>query len=140
MENVLVSNPLLGARSSRTSLRVGRVLTGLVVAFLLVDALGKLIAVAPVSEGTRQLGYAVEVIRPLGVLLAVSTLLHVIPRTQLVGAVLLTAYLGGATAAHVRVGAPFWFPVVMGAILWIAYGLRSASLRALVLPLPPQAR
>lgn len=133
MENVLAPTILLGARRSRTSLWVGRVLTGLVVAFLLVDAIAKLIAVAPVVEGTRHLGYAVEVIRPLGVLLAVSTLLHVIPRTQLVGALLLTAYLGGATATHVRTGTPFWFPVAMGAIIWITYCLRSPSLRALLL-------
>jgi DoxX-like family len=132
MQNVLTTPTIpLGARSSRTWLWVGRVLTGLVVAFLLVDAIAKLIAVAPVVEGTRQLGYAVGVIRPLGVLLVVSTLLHVIPRTQLVGALLLTAYLGGATATLVRAGTPFWFPVAMGAIIWITYYLRSPSLRAL---------
>ena len=65
--------------------------------------------------------------------LALSTLLHLLPRTQFVGALLLTAYLGGATATHVRIGQPFWFPVAMGAILWIAYALRSPSLRALIL-------
>ena len=96
-------------------------LTGLVAAFLLFDAIGKLLMLAPVVEGTRQVGYAVGVIRPLGLLLALSTLLHLIPRTQLVGALLLTAYLGGATATHVRLGQPFWFPVAMGAIIWIAY-------------------
>ena len=80
MQNVLAPPPSLDAHSSRTSLRVGRVLTGLIVAFLLFDAIAKLIPVAPVIDGARQLGYAVEVIRPLGVVLAVSTLLHVIPR------------------------------------------------------------
>ena len=76
MENVLASTTSLGAPSPRTSLWVGRVLAGLVVAFLLLDALGKLLALAPVVEGTRQLGFGVGVIRPLGLLLAVSTLLH----------------------------------------------------------------
>lgn len=136
MENVLASPPLtttLAARGSRAEVWTGRVLTGLVAAFLLLDAIGKLIPVAPVVEGSRQLGYAVEVIRPLGVVLAVSTVLHVLPRTQLLGAALLTAYLGGATATHVRAGTPFWFPVAMGALLWIAYFLRSPRLRALVL-------
>jgi len=133
MENVLVSTTTLGAGNSRTSLWTGRVLTGLVVTFLLLDAIAKLMVLVPVVEGTRQLGYAVGVIRPLGVLLAAATLLHVFPRTQLVGALLLTAYLGGATATHVRSGTPFWFPVAMGAILWIAYCLRSPSLRALFL-------
>jgi hypothetical protein len=138
METVLSRTTPLVARSSQTSRWIGRVLTGLVVAFSLADATGKLLAMAPVVEGTRQLGFAVGVIRPLGLVLAVSALLHVIPRTQLVGALLLTAYLGGATATQVRIGGPFWFPVAMGAILWIAYGLRSPSLRALLLS--PQSR
>ena len=138
MENVLVSNPLLGARSSRASLRVGRVLTGLVVTFLLLDALGKLIPLALVVEATGRLGFALGLIRPIGLVLAASTLLHLLPRTQFVGALLLTAYLGGATATLVHAGQPFWFPVAMGAILWLAYGLRHPSLRALFLP--PQSR
>jgi hypothetical protein len=65
--------------------------------------------------------------------LALSTLLHLIRRTQFIGALLLTAYLGGATATHVRLGQPFWFPMAMGAILWIAYVLRNPSLRAFIL-------
>jgi hypothetical protein len=137
MENVLISTAPLGApnlRAARASLWIGRVLTGLCVALLLLDALGKLLALAPVVAGTRQLGFVVGVIRPLGLLLAVSTLLHVIPRTQMVGALLLTAYLGGATASQVRAGQPFWFPVAMGAIIWAAYALRSPALRALLLP------
>jgi hypothetical protein len=128
MENVLVS-PI---SNSRTSLWIGRVLTGLVVAFMLFDGICKVIAIAPVVDATRQLGFAVEIIRPLGVLLTVSTVLHVIPRTQVVGALLLTAYLGGATATLVHVGRPFWFPVAMGIILWTAFCLRNPRLRALV--------
>ena len=134
MENVLVSTNPLGVRSSRASLWVGRVLTGLVVAFMLFDALGKLLVLAFVVDGTTRLGFAVGVIRPLGLVLALSTLLHLLPRTQLVGALLLTAYLGGATATLVHAGQPFWFPVAMGAILWIAYTVRSPGLRALLLP------
>ena len=136
MENVLASPPLLTTRGSPPMVWTGRVLTGLIVAFLLLDAIAKLIPLAPVVEGTQKVGYAVEVIRPLGVVLAVSTLLHVIPRTQLLGAVLLTAYLGGATATHVRIGTPFWVPVLMGVILWISYSLRSSRLRALLLSPP----
>jgi hypothetical protein len=138
MENALISPTPLIARSSRSLVWTGRVLTGLIVAFLLLDAIGKLIPLAPVIEGTRQLGYAVEVIRPLGVVLALSTILHAIPRTQVLGALLLTAYLGGATATHVRAGAPFWFPIAMGVILWAGLCLRNPRLRALVLT-PPTA-
>ena len=136
MENVLTSTAVLGARgpgASRTGLWIGRVLTGLCAAFLLFDALGKLLLLAPVVEGTRKIGFALGAIRPLGVVLGLSTLLHLFPRTQLIGALLVTAYLGGATATMVHIGQPFWFPVAMGAILWIAYALRSPSLRTLIL-------
>jgi hypothetical protein len=141
MENVLTPTISLGARGARafrTSVWIGRVLTGLCAAFLLFDAAAKLLALAPVVEATRQLGFAIGVIRPLGVVLALSTLLHLYPRTQLVGALLVTAYLGGATATMVLVGRPFWFSVAMGVILWIGYTLRSPSVRALLVP--PQAR
>ena len=119
METALVSPTPLIARSSRSLVWTGRVLTGLIVASLLLDGIAKLIPLAPVIEGTRQLGYPVEVIRPLG-------------------ALLLTAYLGGATATHVRVEAAFWFPVVMGMVLWAGLCLRNPRVRALVLA-PPAA-
>jgi hypothetical protein len=130
MENVLASSRMIVTRGSPALVWTGRVLTGLILAFLLLDALGKLLMLAPVIEGTQKVGYAIGVIRPLGLVLAVSALLHLVPRTQFLGAVLLTAYLGGATATHVRVGTPFWMPVAMGVILWIAYCLRSSRLRA----------
>jgi DoxX-like family len=139
MENVLTPTVSLGARSARafrTSVWIGRVFTGLCAAFLLFDAAGKLLMLAPYVEGTRQLGFAIGVVRPLGVVLALSTLLHLGPRTQLLGALLVTAYLGGATATMVHAGRPFWFPVAMGAIFWTGYTLRSPSLRALLLSTP----
>ena len=144
MENVLDPTISVGApsrrafRASRAWRSIGRVLTGLCAAFLLVDALGKLLMLAPYVEGTRQVGYTIGVLRPLGAVLALSTLLHLLPRTQFMGALLLTAYLGGATATHVRIGQPFWFPVATGAILWIAYALRSPSLLALILSSRPR--
>jgi hypothetical protein len=130
MDTVLSSATPLVPRDARMPLWTGRVLTGLIAAFLLFDAVGKLIPLDVVVEGTQKVGYAVDVVRPLGVVLAVSTLLHLVPRTQLLGAVLLTAYLGGATATHVRIGSPFWMPVVMGVLLWGAYYLRNPGLRS----------
>src|SRR6185503_9788132 len=97
------------------------------------DAIGKLIPLAPYVEGTERVGYAVELIRPLGLVLLVPTLLHLFPRTQFFGAVLLTAYFGGAVATHVRTGTPFWFPIAFCTILWAAYAMRSARLRAYLL-------
>jgi DoxX-like family len=133
MENVLVSSPLSITRGFPARVWTGRVLTGLLAALLLADAFAKLARLAPVIEATQKVGYAAELVRPLGIVLALSTLLHLIPRTQFIGAVLVTAYLGGATATQVRLGGMFWLPVVMGALLWIAYSLRSAGLRAFLL-------
>jgi hypothetical protein len=110
----------------------GRVLTGLVVAFLLFDGGVKLIPIEPVLEAMHRLGYPAELARHLGVVLVSCTALHAIPRTRLLGALLLTAYLGGATATHVRIGDPFWFPIVMGVMLWAGLCLREPRLRALL--------
>jgi hypothetical protein len=131
MDNVLASPPL-SAGTSRAGLWTGRVLTGLIATFLLVDAGVKLVPLAPVVEASQKLGISLDVVRALGVVLAVSTVLHLVRRTQLIGAVLVTAYLGGATATHVNSHTPFWFPVVMGVLLWFAYGLRSPELRTFV--------
>ena len=82
MENVIASSAAFETldRTARSLVWTGRILTGLIVAFLLVDAVGKLIPLAPYVEGTKQAGYALELLRPLGLLLAIPTLLHLIPR------------------------------------------------------------
>jgi hypothetical protein len=115
----------------------GRILSGLAVAFLLFDASGKLLRVAPVVEGTAQLGYPESAIVPIGVLLLVGVVLYVIPRTSVLGAIYLAAYLGGAVATHVRVGSPLathaLFPVYVAAFLWGGLALRNPRLLALLL-------
>jgi hypothetical protein len=135
MENVLASSTSIESldHNPRRLVWTGRILTGIIVAFLLVDAVGKLIPLAPYVEGTKQVGYAVELMRPLGLLLAIPTLLHLIPRTQFLGALLLTAYFGGAVATHLRTGTSAWFPVLFCVILWAAYAMRSARFRAFLL-------
>jgi len=132
MDQVLTSPGLTVAPFSKKLVWTGRVLTGLVVAFLVFDGGVKLIAIEPVIEAMRRLDYPVEIARQLGALLLSSTALYAIPRTQLLGALLLTAYLGGATATHVRIGDPFWFPIVMGVMLWAGVYLREPRLRALL--------
>jgi hypothetical protein len=132
MENVIVATPAFESvdSSPRALVWTGRVLTGVIVAFLLVDAVGKLIPLAAYVEGTQKAGYAIELLRPIGLLLAIPTLLHLIPRTQFLGALLLTAYFGGAVATHVRNGSSSWFPVAFCIVLWAGYAMRSARLRA----------
>lgn len=114
----------------------GYILSGLPVLFLLVDAVGKFVKPAAVVEGTQQLGYSESVIVPLGVILLVSTIIYLVPKTSILGAILLTGYLGGAVATHVRVGSPLFshvlFPVYLGVMLWLGLYLRERRLQAVV--------
>ena len=136
MEDSIVSPVLISAPTASRGLWAGRALSGLVVAFLLFDGAIKLIPIAAVIEGSQRLGFPVALARHLGLLLIAATALHLVPRTQLLGAVLVTAYLGGATCSHVRIGDPFWFPILMGAMLWTGYYLRSPRLRAFLATSP----
>lgn len=114
----------------------GIIISGLPVLFLLMDALGKFIKPDAVVQGTVELGYSERVILPLGIVLLVSTVLYVIPKSSVLGAILLTGYLGGAVATHVRIGNPLFthvlFPVYLGVLLWLGLYLRDARLRVLV--------
>jgi hypothetical protein len=120
---------------SRGALWAGRVLSALPALFLLLDGAMKLVKPAPVVEATVQMGFSEAVILPLGIVLLVCTVLYLIPATAVLGAVLLTGYLGGAVATHVRAGDgpfPVLFPVVFGALLWGGLVLRDPRLRSLV--------
>ena len=86
------------ARDGGKRSRVGRALSAVAVAFLLFDSVGKVLEVAPVVAGTMQLGYPEGVVRALGVILLLCVVVHLIPRASVLGAVLLTGYLGGAVA------------------------------------------
>jgi len=115
---------------------VGWILSGLIIAFLLVDAVMKLMVLAVVVETGRTLGLSGESARGLGIVLLVATLLYTAPRTAVLGAILLTGYLGGAVATHVRVGSPLFshilFGVYLGVMLWGGLYLRDPRLRQLI--------
>ena len=121
---------------SKTSLWAGRVFSGLVVLFMLFDSSIKLMKLAPAVEGTAKLGYPVSVVLSIGIVLFVCTVLYAIPRTSILGAILLTGYLGGAVASNVRVENPLFgyvlFPVYVGVLLWLGLFLRDVRLRALI--------
>jgi hypothetical protein len=113
----------------------GYILSAIPALFLLFDAVGKLVKPAVVVETTVQLGYPASVLTGLGIALLVSTVLYMLPRTAVLGAILLTGYLGGATATHVRVGGPLFaivFPGLVGALIWGGLYLRDARLRELI--------
>jgi DoxX-like family len=121
---------------SRGRLWTGRIMSALPALFLFVDSVGKLVKPAPVVEGTVQLGYPESVLLGLGIVLLTCTVLYVIPRTAVFGAILLTGYLGGAIATHVRVGSPLFshtlFPVYVALLIWGGLYLRDDRLRALM--------
>jgi hypothetical protein len=130
MQSVIQAAPV-----SKVALWTGRVLSILPALFLLFDAVMKLVKPAPVVEATIRMGYSESVILPLGIILLVSTILYLIPRTAVLGAILLTGYLGGAVDAHVRAGDTLFemlFPVIFGALLWGGLVLRDRGLRSFV--------
>jgi hypothetical protein len=117
------------------TLWIGRIMSAVPTLFLLVDGIMKLVQPAVVVETTVQLGYPESVITGLGIVLLLCTALYTIPQTAVLGAILLTGYLGGAVATHVRVGGdlfPVVFPVIVGALLWGGLVLRNPRLRALI--------
>jgi hypothetical protein len=113
----------------------GRILSALLGLFLLWDGAMKLVKPTFVVEATLGLGYPEAVIVPLGIVLILSTLLCLFPRTAVLGAILLTGYLGGAVASHLRAGGSAFevlFPVVFGVLLWGGLVLRDERLRSLL--------
>jgi hypothetical protein len=120
----------------KSKLWIGRVLMGLPVLFLLMDAVMKFVPPPGASEIMAQLGYSMSIMPGLGVTLLLCTILYAVPRTRILGAILLTGYLGGAVATHVRVSNPWpshiLFPVYVGAMLWGGLYLTEPRLQALI--------
>jgi hypothetical protein len=122
-------------RVSKATLWSGRVLSSIAVLFLVFDAVMKLAMAPPVLEASAKLGLPENVIPGLGVVLLLCTVVYAIPQTSVLGAVLLTGYLGGAVATHLRAGDPAFpvvFPVLFGVVVWLGLFLRDARLRALI--------
>jgi DoxX-like family len=118
---------------SKGSVWTGRIFTALVFLFMLFDGGIKVLKMAPAVDGTARLGYPASTVLPIGLLALICTFLYAIPRTSILGAVLLTGYLGGATATQVRVQDPwFFFPVVIGVLVWVGPFLLDERLRALI--------
>src|SRR5262245_23815653 len=120
---------------SRRALWAGWILSALPALFLLFDGSMKLFKPEFVVKATVQLGYPESAIVPLGVVLCTCTALYLIPRTAVLGAILLTGYLGGAVATHVRISAGLFeivFPVIFGGLLWGGLWLRDAQLQRII--------
>ncbi len=132
----LANAPANPVRIAKRRQRLGVSITALPVAFLLFDCAIKLAKIQPVVESFAQLGYPVSLARAIGVLELACLSLYLLPRTAVLGAIVLTGFLGGAVATHVRIGDPLFshvlFPVYVGALLWGGMLLRDEKLRALV--------
>ncbi len=120
---------------SKKRLWAGRIISALAVLFLLFDAITKLMKVAPVLEASARLGYPASLAVGIGSLLLACVVVYAIPGTSILGAILLTGYLGGAVGANVRVGDPLFetfFPVIFGMLIWAGIFLRDDRLRTLI--------
>jgi DoxX-like family len=123
---------------SRPALWLGRVLSGLVIVFMLFDGAIKLVPWPVVTETMDRIGYGSSetLARTLGIITMACTLLYAIPPTSIVGAILLTGYLGGAMASHLRIGSPLLshtlFGLYLGLMVWGGLWLRDRNLRTLI--------
>ena len=123
------------ARISKAAVWTGRVISGLVVLFMIFDGVTKVMKVQQVIDATIRIGFPVSTVVGIGITLLVCVALYVIPPTAVLGAILLTGYFGGATAANVRAGSPIFntvFSVAFGVLTWLGLYLRERRLQALV--------
>jgi hypothetical protein len=119
--------------TSKGMLWTGRILSGLIVAFILLVVSFGLLKPEMSRQGMREMGYPESLGTPITIVFLVSTLLYAIPRTSVLGAILLTGYFGGAIATHVRLGQPtFVVGLSMAVLAWLGIYLRDARLRALL--------
>ena len=120
---------------SKGSLWAGRIVSAIVVLFMIFDGVTKIMKVPQVLEASVRIGFPENTIVGIGAVLLVSTALYVFPPTSVLGAILLTGYLGGATAANVRAASPAFntgFPIMFAILVWLGLYLRESRLRALV--------
>ncbi len=110
----------------------GRSISALIVLFMLFGFVFGLTNAAAAQQGLAHMGYPQSAGLIITILMLVSTVVYAIPGTSVLGAILLTGYLGGATATHVRIGEPFYLPVIVGVLVWVGLYLREDRLRALV--------
>lgn len=123
------------AGGSKAMVWTGRILSTLIILFLLLDGIMKLVQPAPVMQATARLGFPASALTDIGIVLLICTILYALPRTAVLGAILLTGYLGGAVATQVRARSSLFetlFPVIFGVLVWAGVFLRDPRVRALI--------
>ena len=119
--------------ASKKMLWTGRILSGVAIVFLLFDSITKILKVDAVVKASAQFGYPVSLLTAIGIILLVCLVVYVIPRTSILGALLLTGYLGGAVEANLRIGTPLFsnalFPIYFAVVVWGGLFLREKRVR-----------
>jgi multidrug efflux pump subunit AcrB len=126
-------------KPNKTSRIVSWILSGLV--FLLLvgpSAMGKFTEWEGKTEAFQKMGFTTELMFRIGILEVVIAVLYIVPRTAFLGAILLTGYLGGATVTHLRADEPFYMPIVIGVVMWVALAMRVPVIFRLVTGAPPE--
>jgi hypothetical protein len=126
-QNMTLTKPVSGGARW-----AGRIINGLVILFLLFDALAKVFKEVHTIEASAKMGWPAEQIQMIGIVLLGATILYIIPRTALLGAILLSAYLGGAVGIMLRAGENFIFPIIFGILVWAGFYFRNAKFRSLL--------
>jgi hypothetical protein len=129
METINIQAPV---KTSAVKLWVGRIMSWICIAFLLVDSIMKIIMNHYSVDGTIQLGFGEHTVQPIGLVLLICTVLYMVPRTWILGAILLTGYFGGAIATMVRSDQSFVFPLVFAALIWGGILLRDERVKSLL--------
>ena len=117
---------------SKKALWTGYIMSALPVLLMLFGASLTLLKPSAVTEGFTQFGFSESLLPKIAILELICAVLYVIPHTSVLGAILLTGYLGGATVTHLRVGQPFFLPVVVGVLVWGGLFLRDPRVRELI--------
>jgi len=135
--NATLNAPLTAPVPSKVRVWTGRIMAGIVILFMLMDSIFKFVANEAVIEGTTSLGYQLHHLPIMGTLGLLSIILYILPRTEVLGAILLTGYFGGAIATHVRLDNPLFthvlFTVYLGILAWGALFLKNEKLRDVIL-------
>jgi hypothetical protein len=132
LEGEIMQPTIQNAPASATGLWAGRILSGLAVALFIVTGSFALLKPAMATQGFAHYAYPDGVLQRIIATELLCALIYAVPRTSVLGAILLTGYLGGATATHVRVGEPFYLPIIVGIVVWLGLYLRDERLRALI--------
>ncbi len=117
---------------SNKALWAGRIVSAVPVLLMGIGGIFMLIDPAPMLKTLSELGYSADLARPIACVEVACVVIYLVPRTAILGAILLTGYLGGATASHVRAGQPFYLPVAVGVLVWLGLYLRDGRLRSLL--------